>query len=359
MPTKELCVVVTTLVVIGLVFIYSSSSVYALERHGFAHFFLLKQIGGVILGLVGLLCIRRIPAYLIEQYSGFLFMGSVIVTAITLIPRWGLMVHGSRRWLLLGGMSIQPSELMKYSAIIYYAHLLTKKQYQIRSWRGTLPYVIVLLIPICILLAQPDFGQAVTLGTTACMLWFIMQPPLAMLIMGIAGGLIGALILILKAPYRLRRLMIFLNPWNDPHGAGFQIIQSLIAIGSGGWFGRGITGSKQKFFYLPMQHTDFIGAIIAEETGFFGLSFLLIMYLLFLYYGMRCALLCSKITYMLTIVGIVSLIALQSGFNMAVICGIVPTKGISLPFVSYGNSSLVATLWALGVILSYSKGREI
>jgi cell division protein FtsW len=345
--------IIATLITIGLVFIYSASSIYALEKLGSSHYFVKKQLIGLIIGLVGMMIFRIIPLSYIKKSSPFLFIGSLFLTACTLVSPFGLKIHGSSRWVALGSFSLQPSELLKIFFILYMAYFLSKKNRVLSSFlHGYLPFILITGIVCLLLLKQPDFGMAITIALTAFFMFFIVHFSAPRFI-GTCALIIPLFIgLIYWYPYRLRRIMTFLNPWSDPQGAGFQIIQSLIAIGSGSFWGLGVSHSKQKFFYLPMLHTDFIFSIIAEETGFFGASLLIFLYVLFLYFGMRIAWQLQDQWCVLLTLGFVILISLQAIINLAVTTGLFPTKGIGLPFVSYGNSALVASLCFVGLIIN-------
>ena len=285
--------------------------------------------------------------------SPFFFLGALFLTMLTLIPSVGQIIHGSSRWLAFGGFSFQPSELLKMSLLVYLAYFLSKKKYAMLSLaHGYIPFLIILGITSIVLLHQPDFGLAVTLSATAFIMLLVIHIRLKYImttfisIIPIIGWLIYA------QPYRLKRIMTFLNPWNDPQGAGFQIIQSLIAIGSGSFWGTGISHSKQKFFYLPMQHTDFIFSIIAEETGFFGASLLIMLFLGLLYVGLRISWRLKDPFCALVLFGFIILTSLQALINISVALGLLPTKGIGLPFVSYGNSSLLVNCGMIGLIIN-------
>jgi len=345
--------VAIALVVIGFLFIYSASSVYALERFNLPHYFIKRQLMGVLVGFIGFLFARSISLDFLEGTSPFFFVGSLILTAMTLIPRFGIRIHGSSRWVSLGIVDLQPSELLKIAFILYVARFLAKREQQKFTFKKSyLPFLVVCAIVAGILLKQPDFGLAVTLTCTAFLLLFIAGVPFKHLFFTALGLLPIGAFLIFNYSYRLRRILTFLNPWNDPQGAGFQIIQSLIAIGSGNWWGSGISHSKQKFFYLPMQHTDFIFSIIAEETGFIGSSIIIILYVLFLYYGLRIAGQLTKKFHIYAALGFVLLTSLQAIINIFVATGLLPTKGIGLPLISYGNSSLVCTFIMIGLIVN-------
>lgn len=346
-------ILIICLLIIGLLFIYSSSSIFALAKYGSANYFVKKQLIGVTLGLIGLFIGRIIPLNLIKNLSPLFFGSSLLLTLLTLSSHFSDKIHGSRRWLSIHGFSFQPSELLKISLIIYLSYFLTKEDAQLRSFKyGYLPFLVILALVAAILLKQPDFGMTVTLLTTAFILFFSMQFRAKQLIITLMTLLPTAGALIYLRPYRWHRILTFLNPWKDPQGAGFQIIQSLIAIGSGSLVGIGISHSKQKYFYLPMQHTDFIFSIIAEETGFLGSLTLITIYFLFLYFGMRISWRLKDPFASLLTFGFVVLISLQTMINLAVATGLAPTKGIGLPFVSYGLSSLLCSMCMVGIIIN-------
>lgn len=346
--------IVATLIVIGCLFVYSASSIYALELFGNSHYFIKRQLIGLSVGFVGFMIARVTPLSIIKKMSPLLLAAALSLTALTLFPHFSHQVHGSSRWLHLGSITFQPSELLKISLPLFLAYFLEKNKKMGSSLlsKNYAPLLFILSMISIILLKQPDFGLTVTLLMTSLLMLFIVKFNLKQTLILISGLGISSLLLIITRPYRLRRLLVFLNPWDDPQGAGFQIIQSLIAIGSGHWFGMGVSHSKQKFFYLPMQHTDFIFSIIAEETGFIGCLFVITLYILFLYFGIRIAqnLKTQFATY--AMLGFVLLISLQSIINMAVATNLAPTKGIGLPFISYGNTALVCNFIIIGIIIN-------
>ena len=351
--TQSFLGIIGALIIIGFLFIYSASSIYALEQLGNSHYFVKKQLIGLVLGIIAFFIARNISLHLVEALTPFAFLTSLVLTAMTLIPQFSVRIHGSSRWLKLAFITFQPSELLKIAFILYIARFLAKKHDQKFSFTNSyLPFLLIIGMTSGLLLLQPDFGLAVTLTVTAFILLFIGGFPLKHLLLTGATLLPVIGILIFKYAYRLKRVLTFLNPWNDPQGAGFQIIQSLIAIGSGGWWGSGISHSKQKFFYLPMQHTDFIFSIIAEETGFVGSSIIVTLYFLFLYFGLKISWQLKKPFHIFTSLATVILISLQAIINIFVATGLLPTKGIGLPFISYGNSSLVCTLAMIGLIMN-------
>lgn len=343
--------VIAALLIIGLLFVYSASSVYASSSYGDAHYFVKRQCIGIVIGLCSILFFRFIPLDVIKKWTPLFFLTSLGLTAATLLPYCVRTIHGSSRWLTIGGLTFQPSELLKVTMPLYLAYMLDKKKaMKQNSLKQYIPLAFLLIAMSLMLLKQPDFGLTMTLLSTSLALFFIAQFNVRHLLYGIGTLAVTALSLIVMRPYRMKRLLTFLDPWEDPQGAGFQIIQSLIAIGSGHWGGAGIAHSKQKFFYLPMQHTDFIFSIIAEETGFIGSCFLIFLYLLLLYFGIRIAMQLPTFFTQLTVIGYTTLITLQTLINMAVATGMAPTKGIGLPFISYGNTALVCNLLMVGII---------
>lgn len=348
-----LLVIVSILIIVGFIFIYSASSVYALEKFGSAHYFIQKQARGLVIGLIALLVSALMPLTFIQRITPLAFWVSLLVTASTLLPGLGMHVHGSSRWLYLPGFSVQPSELLKITFILYIAFILAKKQYRLNSLRsGYLPFLCILGVVAVVLLKQPDFGLAVTLCVTAFLLLFVAQIQAKYLVATCIPIVPIVAWLIYSKPYRFKRILTFLNPWHDRQGAGFQIIQSLIAIGSGHITGVGIGNSRQKFFYLPMQHTDFIFSIIAEETGFMGATIIIMLYLALLYVGIRISWRLKSAFALFIVLGFTLLLSLQALINLCVTTGIVPTKGIGLPFISYGNSALISSLCMIGLIIN-------
>ena len=352
--------IVATLILIGCLFVYSSSSVYALETFGTSLFFVKRQLAGLGIGLIALCIGRMMPLSLIKHTAPFLFISSLGLVLLTLLPTFSRTIHGSSRWLSFAGFSFQPSELLKITLLLYVAYFLDKKPLKgTISLKQFIPFCGLIGLMCVALLKQPDFGMTVTLLLTTIILFFCAHAQIKHIVITLFGLAVSAGFLIFFRPYRLQRVLTFLDPWQDPKGAGFQIIQSLIAIGSGNWFGTGIAHSRQKFFYLPMQHTDFIFSIIAEETGFIGCIFLITLFILFLYFGIRIAHQLADTFNTLVVLGFMIVIHLQTVMNMAVATGLAPTKGVGLPFISYGNTSLVCYLFMIGVIINMVRESKI
>lgn len=340
------------LLAIGCISIYSASYVYAFERGLSPAYYLYKQIIGIIIASFVGITIITTPSTLITRIAPYMFLAACVATAATIIPGFAHTIHGARRWLMIGPFSVQPGELLKVCTIWYMSYFLDKKQFTMNDLYHTcIPAVTIIVCATLLLIMQPDFGQAVTLGVTCLLLLYIFELPYRYLISLSGIGVSAIIALIIHAPYRVHRIISFLNPWNDPHGNGFQIIQSLIAIGNGGFCGQGITYSQQKYFYLPMHHTDFIFSIFAEETGYIGTTILIMLFATLLYSGYHLAFSFTHRIERSFTLGYTLLLTIQALANISVTLGILPTKGLGLPFISYGSSALIAHAVALGIII--------
>ncbi len=349
---------ILALVVGGIVMVYSSSSVVALKTYDDPAYFMKRQIAWAVIGLALMAIATRIDHTVFQNKRvviALLFISLVLLVA-TLVPGVGRMVNGARRWLPLGMISFQPSEFAKFSVVVYMSYYVAKKGKDLRMFmNGLFPaYVVVGVILLAVIL-QPDFGTTMTLAGVVCIMLFAGGANL----LHLGGTFVAALpfvyVGVMHSEYRARRIFSFLDPWADPHGAGHQIIQSFVAIGSGGLFGRGLGDGRQKLLYLPERHSDFIYAVIGEELGLIGTLAVVALFLVILWRGVQIALAMKDPFSRMLALGITLLISFQGMINMAVVTGLLPTKGIVLPLVSYGGSSLVITMGALGVLLNISK----
>ena len=340
-----------TFVILGVIFVYSSSSYYALETLGQPLYFVKKQLIGILVGIFAFFIGRTLPLNFFKNISFFTLIGATCLTALPLLSSFSRTIHGSHRWLNLYGFIFQPSEILKVALVIYLASLLSRKKILDSNTRKTaMPLIVILAVIGFILLKQPDFGCLATLFATTLIMLFVANLPIKYFLATICAALPVGFLMIYLQPYRWQRILTYLDPWQDPQGTGFQIIQSLIAIGSGGLWGTGIAQSQQKFFYLPMQHTDFIFAIMAEEIGFIGSLFFITLCILFLIFGTRLIKNLDNIFAIYLVQGILILISMQFLINLFVSTGLAPTKGIGLPFISYGNTALVCNLFMIGLI---------
>ena len=357
-PDITLLVVTVILVVIGTVMIYSSSSIIAMEKYGDGYHYIKKQIVFVLLGFGVMTGVSRIPYRHWGKVAYPAALVSVALLTLLIIPGFGTTVGGATRWFRIAGISFQVSEMVKVALVIFLAHYLTKKVSRIKEFsRVFLVPLALLLIILGLILRQPDFGTAVIM-VMVFMLMFYLAGSRVTYLVGLAATAIPAgAILIMQESYRMRRLLSFLNPWEDPGGTGFQIIQSFISFGSGGAFGVGIGNSMQKLFYLPEPHTDFILSVIAEEGGFVGVVVVVVLFSLLVLRGFVISFRCDDLFGMLLASGLTAVIALGAFINMAAVMGLVPTKGLVLPFLSYGGTSLIMCMMVIGILLNISSRR--
>tara|TARA_Y100001970_G_scaffold286449_1_gene408661 strand:- start:1623 stop:2612 length:990 start_codon:yes stop_codon:yes gene_type:complete len=290
-----------------------------------------------------------------QKYSIWLMLGILVLLILVLIPEIGHQVKGGRRWLRMGSLSLQPAELLKVVLIIYVASYLERKQEVLASFfRGLTPNFIVTGIYLFLVLLQPDFGTVILIATTVLLMLYVGGGRPIHIATSLAGvGLIG-IILVASHSYRVRRMLAFLNPWDDPQNAGFQIIQSFIALGTGGWVGKGLGESLQKRLFLPDAHTDFIFAIIGEELGFLWIFVLIIIFTIFIWRGYWIAWNAKDSFGKHLAFGATTILGLQIILNLFVVLGLLPTKGLPLPFISYGGTSLVVAMFLTGILLNIS-----
>ncbi len=343
------------LVFVGLVMVFSASAVMAKERYGSGYYFLLRQLGWAAAGLAAMVVAMKVD-YRRYKHPGVVF-STLGITTLMLISVFFLdRAHHTHRWIHFSGFSFQPSEVAKVAIILFLAFFLESRINAMNDWRNTLlPAVLPTLMFLGLIVFQPDLGTAIACAAiTACIL-FVAGLDLRWL--GYAGlaSLLPLYFLIFHVAYRRDRILAFLNPYADPQGKGFHMIQSLIAVSTGGITGLGFMEGKQKLFYLPEPHTDFIFAVTAEELGLLGSLVVLLLFGIFLWRGVRTALRTQDMFGRLLAVGITSMVVVQAFINMSVVLGMMPTKGIPLPFVSYGGSSLFVTLACVGVLLNITK----
>jgi cell division protein FtsW len=346
------------LLMIGVVMVYSSSSVVALMEYNDSQFFMKRQLMWALLGLGLMALTMRVDhRHLSKQRIALiLLVVSLLMFGATLVPGLGRMINGSRRWLRLGMLSFQPSELAKFTLVVYLSYFMAKKGERIRDFKnGLVPAYVITALFLVLAALQPDFGSAMTFASVAGIMLFAGGAN----VLHLGGTVLAALpvvaVAVVHKAYRWRRITAFLNPWEDQDGAGYQIIQSFIAFGGGGVFGRGLGEGRQKLLFLPERHSDFIYAVIGEELGLIGALVVIGLFLIILWRGIKISLNAADPFSRFLALGITLLICLQGVINMGVVTGLLPTKGIALPLVSYGGSSLMITLGALGVLLNISK----
>ncbi|MBM7571735.1 cell division protein FtsW [Aquibacillus albus] len=355
-PDMLLTLTIFALLIVGIVMVYSASAIWANYKFGDSFYFAKRQLLFAGVGIIAMFFIMNIPYLTWRKYAKPILIVCFILLIAVLIPGVGMVRGGARSWIGVGAFSIQPAEFMKLGLIIFLSAYLSANQKYITSFKkGFLPALLLIFVAFGLIMLQPDLGTGAVLVLTCMVMIFIAGARISHFIgLGILG-MIGFLGLIISAPYRIDRITAFLNPWEDPLGDGFQIIQSLYAIGPGGLMGMGLGQSLQKFYYLPEPHNDFIFAILAEELGFIGGTFVLLLFLLLLWRGIRISLAAPDTYGSLLGLGIIGMISLQVMINISVVIGLIPVTGITLPFLSYGGSSLTLILCSIGIVLNISK----
>lgn len=356
---KWLFLATLALVCVSVVMVYSASAVVALERYQQPYLFVTKQVLWAVLGIAVLSVVMRIDyrSYRSETLIWWL-LGVVAVLLVAVL--FSTPINGSRRWFGVGGFGIQPSELAKLAAIVFTAAVLERRMHRVNELKySLLPIGIVVGVLVGLILVEPDLGTAVSLLAVVGLMVFVAGLSYRYLIGAVLLALPAAYALVWSVPYRRRRLMAFLDPWADPLGDGFQVIQSLIAIGTGGVTGKGLMGGVQKLFYLPEPHTDFIFAVIGEELGLIGATLIVGCFCVIAWRGLRATMYAPDPFGSFLALGLTMMVVLQAFVNISVAMALLPTKGIPLPLVSNGGSSLLVNLLALGVLLNISQHASV
>jgi cell division protein FtsW len=354
--------VTLVLCLMGAVMIFSASAITAQQMYGHSYIFVARQGAWLVMGLLGMFALMKLDYHRLREPAVVYTVLCVVV--VMLVGTFFLdKSHATHRWIKLGPLNLQPSEMAKLAIILYLAWFLdlrrrreTSLEFRKQDFLQTiLPAVAPILVCVALIVAQPDLGTSVDVVLIMAAILFVAGLSWKWLAVGAAAGLPALLLLIMNASYRQARLMAFLHPDSDPQGAGFQLLQSLIAVGSGGFTGVGLMESKQKLFYLPEAHTDFIFAVICEELGFLGATIVIALFAMYAWRGLRAAFNAPDGFGRMVALGVTAMVLFQALINFAVVLGMMPTKGIPLPFVSYGGSSLLVMLLATGVLLNISQ----
>lgn len=350
---QNLLIITTILICIGIVMVYSASSCYAYEQFHDSSFYLKKHLAHFIIGLALSAFIIKIGYKRMKEYSKILLGLSLIGLILVFLPGVGHEAGGAKRWVKLGAIGFQPSEFGALFLIIYLADILERKQSYIKDFfYGFMPPLIISGVVVLLILLQPDLGSAVALFTVSIIMLFVAGANMMHLFPFIGASLPLLYFLIFRVPYRLKRIVGYLDPWGDAQGAGFQIVQSFLALGAGGIFGLGLGASRQKLFYLPQAHTDFIFSIIGEEVGLIGTLSVVILFAVFVWQGISVSMKANDLFGKFLALGITVSIGLKAIINIAVSTGAIPTKGLPLPFISYGGTALIFNLAGVAILLS-------
>ena len=348
-------VFMSILIFIGLIMIFSSSYIWASYKFGDSLKYTKQQLIFIIIGYIVLYFILKLNDDFFYKYTKVFLISSFILLILVLIPGIGSIRNGSRSWFGIGPFGIQPSEAMKIALIIYTSKYLNDYRKAYKKIQTILPVLIITGLAFFLIMLQPDFGTGFILVMSVVAILFISGVDMKYFYTFGILGILGVILLIIVAPYRIDRITSFLNPWSDPLGTGFQIIQSLYAIGPGGLLGFGFLKSRQKHFYLPEPQTDFIFSIICEEFGVFGAFIVITCFLLLCYLILKLALEQENLFKKYMIFGLGFQIAFQTVLNLSVVVGLIPVTGVTLPFISYGGSSLLVTMTSIGIILHLTK----
>jgi cell division protein FtsW len=342
-----------SLIMIGTVMIYSSSSIMAMERFKDGLYFLKKQLFFVLVGMITMLIFAKISYHQLRKWAYPAILLSAFLLSLLLVPHVGIRAGGATRWLKMGFFSFQVTEMVKVAMVIFLAHFLTRKSNLLKEFkRGVLVPLLIAAFLVGLILLEPDFGAAAIIAIILMLMLYVSGTRVIHLL-GLVAILapVGIWLLIHKS-YRLERLITFLNPWKDPQNSGFQIIQSLLSFGSGGPFGVGIGDGMQKLFYLPEPHTDFILSIIAEECGFIGVLIVIFLFTLLVLRGFMISFKAPDLFSTLLAAGLTMLLALEAFINIGGVMGLIPLKGLALPFLSYGGTSLIMSLIIVGILMN-------
>jgi cell division protein FtsW len=350
-----LLVPVLALVGLGLVMVYSASAITAQEKLGDSFHYLKRQAAAAMVGLLGMALAMKLGYRRFAALAYPLLILAALGLVLLLVPGVGTTIGGARRWVRVAGFSLQPAEFAKFAWVLYLAFSLAKKRDKVATFSvGLVPHLAVLSLLVALCMAQPDFGSSIGLIFLMFALLFAAGAKLSYLVGSVLVAIPIAYHAIASSPYRMQRVLAFLDPWAHRHDVGYQVAESLISIGSGGLFGLGLGDGRQKLFFLPEAHTDFIFAMIGEELGLVGVAAVIGLYGIIIWRGIRAALSAPEPFGTYLGLGITSLIAFQAIVNMCVAMGLVPTKGLTLPFISYGGTSLAVLMGSSGLLLSIS-----
>ena len=341
------------LVGIGIVMVYSASSALALKKFGTGYYFLKKQACFALLGIMALVACRHFPHRFLRNLAYPLLILAIALLVAVKFTKFGYSAGGASRWIRFGGFTFQPSEFARFALVVYLAYSMDKKKDKLKDFYvGFFPHILALGILAALIIIQPDFGSVLILGAITWIMLFVGGGRLLHLLASLSALLPVVYYCMINAEYRLKRLMTFLNPWQYPSDEGYQIVHSLMAFGTGGIWGTGIGQGYQKLFYLPEPHTDFIFSVIGEEFGLVGVLVILGLYAMIFWRGIWIARNTENTFGSLLAVGLITSTGLQVGVNMAVTLALLPTKGLTLPFLSYGGTSLLMNMASIGILMN-------
>ena len=359
-PDTLLFFSIASLVAIGLVMIFSASSAVALVDHHDVAYYAKRQIVWLVVGLVVAYGAYRLDYHKLKRWAPYLLIFSILSLVAVLVPHVGFAVNGARRWVGASAVSFQPSEFAKLGLVVYLAAMLSTRGERIVSLtKGLVPLCIPVAIMAVLVLKEPDMGTASLLVMIAFAMFFAAGARLMHLLAILLATTPAVILEVLASPYKRERIFAFLNPWKDPQNSGFHIVQSLLALGSGGLFGMGLGDSRAKFFYLPEQYTDFIFSILGEELGLIGALAVVILFIVFGYRAIKIAIAAPDRFGFFLAIGCVAIVVIQAFVNIGVVTSSWPVTGVPLPFISFGGSSLIVNLVAVALIANVGRGQRV
>jgi cell division protein FtsW len=341
------------LILFGVIMVFSASYMYATENMNNSYFFLSKQLLFIVLGLGIALVFSRLRILYLYKYAYRINAFFGLLATLTLLPGLSVVIKGSKRWLNLGFMNLQPGEFLKYSLML--AAIRYFENFNNYTTRQRILYLAGIVYPLVVFILQPDFGTFFICAMIIGFIAYLSSFPRKYFYSALISGFIVAFGILISAPYRVKRLLTFLDPWSDPRGSGFQVIQSFLAFANGSFFGQGLGNSNEKLFYLPEAYNDFIFSVVGEELGFIGVLSTVIMFISLIFIGFKFAIALKSRVGSIMLSTIIFTIGFQAFLNMGVVLGVLPTKGLNLPFISYGGSSMVANMAALGLVFACLK----
>lgn len=354
---RSLLLTLMVLVPFGIIMVYSSSYIYAKEIYGQSSYFAWKQIFYLLFSLALCAVVARTKIHFWLKYAHHINILVIFLILMTFIPGVSLKVKGANRWLNFGLMSLQPGEFLKYSIALSATKYFS--DYSSLVSRDRIIFGLFLIFPSLLILLQPDYGTFAITFFVLMLACFLSDFPRKLFYMISTGGIILGLIMLVAQPYRIRRLMAFLDPWKNAKTSGFQVIQSYLAFANGSFWGSGLGNSNEKLFYLPEAHNDFIFSVVGEELGFVGVLFVVTLFAILIFKGFKIALAMKEKNSYILVTALIATIGLQAIINMGVVLGLLPTKGLNLPFISSGGSSLLANFFAIGMILANVRNQRI
>ncbi|MBE5737736.1 MAG: putative lipid II flippase FtsW [Clostridiales bacterium] len=350
-----LIIAVIMLAIIGTVFIFSASNYSALKTYGDSLYFVKKQVVGIVLGVVVMIFSATFDYNKLKKFTLPIAIISFITLILVFVPSIGVENYGAKRWIGIGGLTLQPSEIAKFSLILFSATYVSNNPEKMKNFFGIIPVLLFGGITCLLIIIEPNMSITVCVALLMLTMLFSAGMKIKHFVFLIIPVLIGGVLLILAEPYRLNRLAAFLNPWSNPKGEGYQLLQSLYALGSGGLFGVGLFNSRQKFAFLPFAESDFILSVIGEEIGFVGLFFFFLLLFFIVYRGLKIAYKSKDLFGFMLAIGITMIFGIQTIVNALVVTGSIPPTGLPLPLVSSGNTSIIIFMAEMGVLFNISK----